>query len=392
MQSPWQFSLFRILFGSYLAIHFAMLAPWAAEVFGSGGVMPEPSMNPAHGLFPNPLDLKLPDAVVTAFVVLLALASLFFAAGCWRKPAALLLWFGSTALFHRNNLIGNPALPYTGLLLVLTLLVPSGEPLSRGPRRADWAMPVWVPRCAWILMAVGYTFSGLTKVGSPSWMDGSAIARLLENPLARPGWVRDVLASLPDGMLSALTWGTLALEILFLPLALFSRTRPWIWLAMVAMHLGIIAVVDFADLSFGMLMLHLFTFDPRWLKPKATSLILVRFDGECLMCSGSIRFLADEDRGEYLRFTPLKVPPGTAPDTMLVEKDGRTLDRSDAILAILDALGGHWRAMGMAGRMIPRTLRDAVYRFIARNRYRWFGKGNACSLPGEALTKRLVDD
>ena len=189
MQSPWQFSIFRIIFGTYLAIHFAMLAPWAAEVFGSSGVMADPALNPAHGLFPNPLDLKLPDGVVTGFVVLLALAAVSFAAGCWRKPMAALLWFGSTALFHRNNLIGNPALPYTGLLLVLTLLVPSGEPLSRGERRMDWSMPVWVPRCAWILMAAGYSFSGITKIGSPSWMDGSAIARLLENPLARPGWV-----------------------------------------------------------------------------------------------------------------------------------------------------------------------------------------------------------
>jgi len=391
MQSPWQFSIFRIIFGTYLAIHFAMLAPWAAEVFGSSGVMADPALNPAHGLFPNPLDLKLPDGVVTGFVVLLALAAVSFAAGCWRKPMAALLWFGSTALFHRNNLIGNPALPYTGLLLVLTLLVPSGEPLSRGERRMDWSMPVWVPRCAWILMAAGYSFSGITKIGSPSWMDGSAIARLLENPLARPGWGRDLLVALPDGVLSAMSWGTLALETLFLPLALWARSRPWIWLAMVGMHLGIIVVVDFADLSFGMLMLHLFTFDPRWLRAKATSPVLVRFDGECLMCSGSIRFLADEDHGEWLRFTPLKVPPGSAPETMLVEKDGRTLDRSDAILAVLETLGGHWRAMAMAGRLIPRFLRDAVYRFIARNRYRWFGKGNACSLPGEALTKRLVD-
>ena len=391
MQSPWQFTLFRIVFGSYLAVHFAMLAPWAAEVFGAEGVLPDPRLNPAHGLFPNPLDLPLPRWVVTGFVILLAAASLAFAAGWWRKPAALLLWFGSTALLHRNNLIANPALPYTGLLLVLTLLVPSGEPLSRGPRRADWAMPVWVPRTAWILMAAGYTFSGLTKIGSPSWMDGSAIDRLLDNPLARPGLIRDLLAGLPDGLLAALTWGTLAAEILFLPLAAWSRTRPWIWLAMAGMHLGIIAVVDFADLSAGMLMLHLFTFDPRWLRPKGTAPVLVRFDGECLMCSGSIRFLADEDHACLLRFTPLRTPGGAAPDTMLVEKEGRTLDRSDGVIAVLETLGGHWRALGIVGRMVPRFLRDAAYRFIASHRYQWFGKGNACSLPGEALRKRLVD-
>ncbi|BCX47832.1 thiol-disulfide oxidoreductase DCC [Haloferula helveola] len=387
--SPWQFTIFRILFGSYLCVHFLHLAPWAGELFGAGGLIGDPSINPAHGLFPNPLDLPIPDGWLTAIVVLLAGSSLLFTAGVWRKPAALVLWFGWTALFHRNNLISNPSVPYIGLLLVLSLLVPGGEPWSRGPRNADWAMPKWVFRCAWILMAAGYTFSGITKLSSPSWTDGSAMRFLLENPLARPGWMRDLMLSLPEGLLKVMTWGTLAAELLFLPLALWSRTRPWIWLTLVLMHFGIVAVVDFADLSLGMLMIHLFTFDPAWLKPKAKRPLLVRFDGECLMCSNTIRFVADEDREKLVRFTKLETDGNRAPETMLVETGERTLDRSDGVLAILDALGGHWRAFAIAGRLIPRPLRNALYNFIARHRYRWFGKGDACALPSEALRERL---
>lgn len=389
--SPWQFTLFRIIFGSYLTVHFLHLAPWAGELFGKDGVLSDPSLNPAHGIFPNPLDLPLSDGLLTAITLGLAVISALFAAGCWRKPAAALLWFGWTALFHRNNLIANPSLPYVGLLLILTLLVPGGEPWSRGPRNAGWAMPKWIFRTAWILMAVGYTFSGITKLPSRSWTDGSAMQFLLENPLARPGFIRDAMLALPEGVLKLMTWGTLAVELLFVPLALWSRSRPWVWLALVLMHIGIIAVVDFADLSLGMLMIHLFTFDPAWLKPRGTAPVVVRFDGECLMCSRTIRFVAAEDRAGLIRFKALDVEGDEAPDTMLVETGDRTLDRSDGVLAILSALGGHWRALAMAGRLIPRPLRDALYGFIARRRYRWFGKGDACALPSEALRERLVE-
>jgi predicted DCC family thiol-disulfide oxidoreductase YuxK len=384
--SPWQFTWFRIFFGSYLAVHFLQLAPWAGELFGTSGLLPDTRLNPTHGIFPNPLDLPLTDTFLSTATLCLAAVSLLFAAGIWRKPAALFLWFGCTALFHRNNLIANPSLPYVGLLLILTLLIPGGEPWSRGPRNAFWQMPKWVFRTAWILMAIGYSFSGFTKLSSASWIDGSAIRYLLDNPLARPGWACDALLGLPDSLLSLMTWGTLAVELLFAPLALWSRSRPWIWLALVALHIGIIAVIDFADLSLGMLMVHLFTFDPAWLKPRGP--IVVRFDGLCLMCSHTIRFLATEDRAALIRFQPLQ--GNNTPDSMLVEIDNRTLDRSDAALAILNALGGHWRALALCGTLIPRFLRDRLYDFIASHRYQWFGKADSCSLPGEEVTRRML--
>jgi len=252
-----QFRVFRILFGIYLTIHFAMLVPYANELFGAAGILADPALNPAHGLFPNPLNFALPASWVTVVLAFLTLLSVLFTFDIARPVVAILLWLGWTALFHRNNLIANPSIPYIGLLLVLCALVPTGK---------SWTMPRWIPRCAWILLAVGYTFSGITKLGSPSWIDGSAIALLLENPLARPGIFRDALLAMPDLIPQLLTWGTLGIEILFAPLVLSRRLRPWVWLATCAMHLGIIAVVDFADLSLGMLMIHAFTFDRRWLE------------------------------------------------------------------------------------------------------------------------------
>lgn len=396
--SSWQFSLFRIIFGSYLAIHFAMLIPYADELFGANGLIGDPKLNLTSGLFPNPLNLPLPPPVLPWIIGSLTALSIAFAAGWFRPAVSICLWFGWTALFHRNNLIGNPSVPYIGLLLLLCALVPRGEPLAFAKRDADWAMPKWVFRCAWILLAAGYSFSGYTKMFSPSWVDGSAMAFLLDNPLARPGPIRDLMLSLPSVFLKELTWFTLIAELAFLPLALWSKSRPWIWLSMVALHLGIIVVVDFADLSFGMLMIHLFTFDPAWLPAGAKKRVVLAYDGECLMCSGFIRFLAAEDHRQLLRFVTLQSKAGeklrnraaeTYLGSMVVEKDDELFSKSDAFLVLLSALGGHWRFLAMTASIIPKPLRDRVYLFVAKRRYRWFGKQNACGLPSSEVIDRL---
>jgi hypothetical protein len=170
-------------------------------------------------------------------------------------------------------LISNPSIAYVGLLLVLTTLVPATEPrrlLGRKAEESEFYFPAGVFYAAWVLMAVGYTFSGALKLMSPSWLDGTAFWHVVNNPLARDWWLRDVVLSLPMWTFRGLTWGALALEVLFLPLALWRVTRPVAWLSMVGMHVGIIGLVSFADLSAGMLMLHVFTFDPRWVEMART--------------------------------------------------------------------------------------------------------------------------
>jgi predicted DCC family thiol-disulfide oxidoreductase YuxK len=127
--------------------------------------------------------------------------------------------------------------------------------------------------------------------------------------------------------------------------------------------------------------------------------IIIAFDGECLMCSRTIRWVAERDHRELIRFTRLQDPIGKAMiaqsgepalDSMLVRLDDRILARSSAVVGILDALGGFWKLPAFIGRLIPRPMRDWLYNFIARHRYQWFGKGDACSMPSEALTRRLL--
>jgi len=112
-----------------------------------------------------------------------------------------------------------------------------------------------------------------------------------------------------------------------------------------------------------------------------------------MLCSTSMAFVIRHDRGHIFRLVPAQSQLGRAayidhgldPDaltTMIVIADGRARTESDAALYVLSALGWPWRAAAV-GRVVPRVARDAVYRWIARNRYRWFGTRRVCVLPGE---------
>jgi predicted DCC family thiol-disulfide oxidoreductase YuxK len=411
--SPGQFALFRIFLGLYLLQHFLWLLPVGGELFSSVGVLADPKLNPTHGILPNPLATSWGGTreFVTAFLAGLSLLSVAFALGLWRRWLALLLWFGWACLFNRNNLISNPSLPYIGVLLLFCVVVPEGEPFSltgvRDRRPSEWFFPWGVYWGAWFLMAAGYTFSGVVKLWSPSWIDGTAFRHLLTNPLARPGIFRDAFLALPAWGIAVFTWSILAAEITFLPLSFLKWGRALAWTGMVVMHLGIIFMVDFADLSFGMVMIHAFTFDPEWLParrdPRRPVLL---YDGECGLCNAVVRFLIREDSGGRLRFAPLQSDAAQAYlhaqglptedfDSLVFVPDwehptpGAYRLRTDGVCAALDELGGLWRVFSWA-RILPRALRDPAYKLVARTRYAIFGEYHPTPLPEPSWEQRFV--
>ncbi len=260
-----EYGIARFLFATYLAVHFAQLLPWGAEVFSSEGVLPAPA-SPLLRLFPNVLAWCDAPAAVTAVLVTALLLTVPFALGIGGRAAAVALWYLWACLAGRNPLILNPSLPFVGWLLLLHAALPPARFGSASPR---WHFPPPLFAAAWLVMALGYSYGGYTKLVSPSWIDGSALMRVLENPLARPTFLRDALLALPAPLLSAGTWAMLALELAFAPLALMRQLRPALWLAMLTLHLALLALIDFADLSLGMIVLHLVTFDPAWLHPLA---------------------------------------------------------------------------------------------------------------------------
>jgi predicted DCC family thiol-disulfide oxidoreductase YuxK len=395
MKNGWtggQYSLYRLIFGAYLAFHFLMLLPWSGELFSSQGVLPNGADSPLLRAFPNLLAICDTPHFVFSLVALSVILSILFAIGFQDRFASVGLWYVGACFLGRNPLIANPALPYAGWLLLAHAFLPSapyGSWSARGRTdpRGSWTMTPSIYLSAWILMALGYTFSGFMKLSSPSWLDGTALVRVLENPLARPGFIRSWMLSLPVVLLRTASWGALALELSFAPLALVRRARPWIWCAMVSLHVGLFVLVSFPDLTAGMIILHLFTFDPSWVArddPAASEELF--YDGHCGLCQHAVRFVIAEDTGgTAFRFAPLqgetfqrmvtREERKTLPDSVVVmTADGRSLARSEAFLHIFRRLGGFWKVLAIVLSIVPRGLRDFVYDFVARIRFRIFGR------------------
>jgi len=117
---------------------------------------------------------------------------------------------------------------------------------------------------------------------------------------------------------------------------------------------------------------------------------LILFDGVCVLCSRGCRFVSKRDRRGYFRFVPIQLAEGRPlaeqlgidpdrPDSFAFLANGRAYVKSEAVLRIARELP-RWQWTWIF-QFIPRVIRDAIYDFVARNRYRWFGRREACILP-----------
>ncbi|MBV9565903.1 MAG: DUF393 domain-containing protein [Bradyrhizobium sp.] len=127
---------------------------------------------------------------------------------------------------------------------------------------------------------------------------------------------------------------------------------------------------------------------------------VILFDGVCVFCSRWVRFVATRDEAARFRFTPIQSPYGTRlaqafgidsddPDTNAVVHGGAAHMKSDGALTVLSLLPGWgWTRALFA---VPKPLRDAVYGLVARNRYRIFGRYDACFAPDAAMRARVIE-
>jgi predicted DCC family thiol-disulfide oxidoreductase YuxK len=124
------------------------------------------------------------------------------------------------------------------------------------------------------------------------------------------------------------------------------------------------------------------------------------FDGVCVLCSRWVHFILRHDKSARIRLAPMQSQSGRAllatfgldpddPLSLLYVVDGRGYQDSEAILRVLASLGGAWRATAIV-RVIPRFVRDPLYRWLARNRYRWFGRTDACLVPTPDQAARFL--
>lgn len=126
---------------------------------------------------------------------------------------------------------------------------------------------------------------------------------------------------------------------------------------------------------------------------------IILFDGVCLMCNATVRFVFKRDPNARFMFAPIQSEAGQQliqqyglPDNndtvILIEHDAFYV-KSTAALRIARQLKAPWSLMAVF-LFVPKVIRDAVYDFIGRHRYRWFGQSEQCVLPSEALAKRFL--
>jgi len=127
---------------------------------------------------------------------------------------------------------------------------------------------------------------------------------------------------------------------------------------------------------------------------------IIVFDAMCVLCSANAAFVLRHDRGGRFRLASMQGEAGSAlyrrfgidpvnPETLIVVEGDNLLRDSDAVLAIWAGLDRPWNALA-ALRIVPRKLRDPIYRWVARHRYRLFGKRSACWIPTAEHAARIL--
>lgn len=135
--------------------------------------------------------------------------------------------------------------------------------------------------------------------------------------------------------------------------------------------------------------------------------LIVFYDGVCGLCNRLVKFLLVHDKHDKLRFASLqsdfatqvlsrhRIDPKDLDTVHVVENyeqpTERVVDRSEAILRAGRELGGIWRFLSSVGMIVPRPIRDLVYKIVATNRYRVFGKYETCMLPDPRHREKFLD-
>lgn len=128
---------------------------------------------------------------------------------------------------------------------------------------------------------------------------------------------------------------------------------------------------------------------------------MVLFDGVCNLCSSSVQFVLKHDKKNQFLFGSLqgnygqemlqkyRLSASEFNSFMLIE-EGKLYIKSTGALRMLKHIGGFW-ALAYGFIIVPKFIRDAVYNWISRNRYKWFGKKNECWMPSPEWKSKFLD-
>ena len=129
---------------------------------------------------------------------------------------------------------------------------------------------------------------------------------------------------------------------------------------------------------------------------------ILLFDGHCNLCNAWVQYVVKRDPSSTIRFASLQSGAGRRLleehkidvnyiDSLVLFEEKRFSVSSNAALRTLSYFDG-WQKHLIFMSVVPRSLRDLVYRFIAKNRYKWFGRREQCMVPTAELSKRFLQD
>ena len=127
---------------------------------------------------------------------------------------------------------------------------------------------------------------------------------------------------------------------------------------------------------------------------------IILFDGVCNFCNSAINFVLKQDKKGIFRFAPLQSEAGQRLlqeynlsteefDSFVLIDNGKVYKKSAASLRVMNKLPWYWKEAQVL-RIIPTAFRDAIYDFIASNRYKWFGKKEQCMIPTTEMRSRFL--
>jgi len=130
---------------------------------------------------------------------------------------------------------------------------------------------------------------------------------------------------------------------------------------------------------------------------------IVFFDGVCNLCNAVVQFIIKHDNRKKILFAPLQSALGkevidhvnkvdiAAAESIVLKYKNKYFIRSGAALHIAGIMGGAWKLL-LVGFIFPHFIRDGIYDWVARNRYKWFGKRETCMLPTEEFKSRFLTE
>lgn len=232
-----QFDLFRTLFGLFAAVMV-------------GSLLFDRSLFVAFGL---------PSQVA---MVAGTFSAAMWALCYWRKAFAVMFIFCLATIVETNPSALRVMPGYVGWVFFMSLFVPAGEGcwIRKRAAAAEWKFPLEVQLAVVMVLATSFTFSGVTKVLSPFWREGKAISIFAANP--RFNWNIEFIQNVDPYLSLMLSYAAVFVEVFFLPLYLWSKTRRLAWGSLVGLFVGILILMRIYLVATGVLLLLIILYQP----------------------------------------------------------------------------------------------------------------------------------